>query len=169
MKIIKRIIQGLLVMVSVVLLTSPLYGGEGLMIRRIRKVPNRFPELIPGDEVLEVDFVIRRAEWLEGVGWSLHLYDQKKKLMEVITTAYFPRSETPARRIKDHRLKGNSNFTAFFPLSGDPAYLVLLMGTGEEIKAALLPSSELVEEFNISREEVRAEFSDSEYRLLDEK
>lgn len=163
----KKAVKILPFLISALFLAWPLFGGEELKIRRIRKVPNRFPEIIAGDEILEANFTVQKSGWLAGVGWSLRLYDRGKKLTEAVTTAYFDPRETPTCRIEGRRFKGKGNFTAFFPLRGDPAYLVLIMGPPGKMKVALLPSSELVEEFNISPRDVQPELMKSDYRFLE--
>jgi hypothetical protein len=137
-------------------------------IRRVKVVANPCPEEIAGDEVLEVKFEIPTPGWVSPAGWCLKTFVGDKKPKTTLHTACFLRSETPVHRLRENRLKGNSSFTAYFPLPAGSSFFLVALGNPFELEVTLLPSTALIEEFRVSRGEVLREIGRSDYRIVED-
>ena len=157
----------LLLIVGICFLPAPVFGKEVFELLRVRVVPNDFSPKIPGDELLELTFRILPSAWVKGMRWWVGIYDQEKKLVESRSRAYFPPERNTMRLIKGRYLKGPNIFTAYFSLPSRPAFVVALLEGGGRIKTALVPSTALIEEFRIPRQEARKFLRAAEYKIPD--
>jgi len=130
----------------------PLFRAEGrdqVSIRRVRTVANPAPEVVPGEEVLEVTFSLDTPGWSGGLGWCLRYYGAEKELLGEEPAAYLDPARNPVSRIRGRRFKGHTVFTLLFPLDEEADYLVLALGDGLRNAVILYPYTALLEEFNI--------------------
>ena len=138
-------------------------------IQRIRPIPNPAPGMIPGEEVLEVTFILHTEGWVPGVGWTLRYYDKNKELISTRTTASFHASQNNTYLFRDDFFKGGTIFVALFPLDlPEAVYLVLAIGDGFNRNVQLIPYTALLQDFNIPVSEIDREILSSEYVVIGE-
>ena len=144
-------------------------AGNVFDIQRIRPIPNPAPGLIPGEEVLEVTFIIHAEGWVPGAGWTLRYYDKAKQWFSTRTTAYFPSAQNNTYLIRDEFFKGETVFVSLFPLDlPEAVYLVLAIGDGFNRNVQLIPYTALLQDFNIPVSEIDREILSSEYVVIGE-
>jgi len=147
------------------LLVSPLRADDGFLIRRLRLVPNPLPRDIPGEEVLEVKFGITSAGWIPGFGWVLRAYGPDRELLTRETVAHFLVGQTPRRRLAPGRIKGPTEFTAYFPIPEEKAAFLLVMGVPGRLDFRMLPSTGKVEDFRVPLADLNRDLAESSYVL----
>ena len=144
-------------------------AGNVFDIQRIRPIPNPAPGLIPGEEVLEVTFILHTEGWVPGVGWTLRYYDKNKELISTRTTASFHASQNNTYLFRDDFFKGGTIFVALFPLDlPEAVYLVLAIGDGFNRNVQLIPYTALLQDFNILVSEIDREILSSKYMVFGE-
>ena len=144
-------------------------GGDDLTIRRVRIIPNPWPEAIESQEVLELTFRTVSRGWVGPLGWTVRAYDRERNPTGTTVTAFFPRDLNPTYRIKGNIFKGNTTYISYFKLPSIHDFIVAALGQERKIKARLWPATCLLQDFSIPRSEVEDDFSRSRTRILPER
>lgn len=138
-------------------------------IQRIRIVPNPAYELLGGEEILEITFIIHAEGWIPGVGWALRYYDRNKQWFSTCSTAYFSPKQNNTNLINDDYFKGETVFVALFPLRGpETAYIIIAIGDGLTHNVQLFPYTDLLQSFRIPIKDIDREIIRSDHLILEE-
>jgi hypothetical protein len=143
-----------------------LRAGDMFRIQRVKVMTNPFPDEIEGGEVYEVKFKVLPPGWIKGTGWCIKTFDREKNPAATLTTAYFPESENPVHRMTNRGFKGESAFTAYFSRPPDCAFAVVVVGNQSQFEVTLFPSTETIEEFELSQKDILSELIRSSYEII---